>query len=59
MVRVELPSGVPDVVDTVRTELIPGVIEAGLNDAVAPVGRPAALRLIVPVKPLSALALTV
>jgi hypothetical protein len=54
IVRFELPPGVVAEVVTVSVELPLPVIEAGLNDAVAPVGKPLALKLTVPVKPFTA-----
>jgi len=58
--RVELPAGVLPLVVTVRVELAPGAMEAGLNEAWAPVGRPlVTLRLTVPVNPFTAAAFTV
>jgi hypothetical protein len=58
-VMVELPTAMPDVVVIVSVELAPGAIEGALKDAVAPVGRPLALKVIEPVKPFNAPALTV
>lgn len=54
-----LPSATPEVVVTVSVEAVPGVMEAGLKDAVAPEGKPLAERFTEPVKPLSAETLTV
>jgi hypothetical protein len=48
-VRVEVPAGVLAAVVTVMVELPERVTEAGLKDALAPVGKPVAARLIVPV----------
>jgi hypothetical protein len=59
IVTVEPPAGVVVAVVTVRVEVVPGVIEAGLNDAVAPVGNPLADKLTEPLKAFSAAALTV
>jgi len=59
MVIVGLPIGVLDVVVIVRVEVVPGVMGVGLNEGVAPVGRPEALRLTEPLKPFKALTLTV
>src|ERR1700676_1679756 len=58
-VSVKLPKGVLVFVVTVRVELAPAATEVGLNEAVAPVGRPLALKLSEPLKPLTALVLTV
>ena len=58
MVRVEVPVPAPAVV-TVSVEAPEPVTEVGLNEAVAPAGNPLAVRLTVPVKPLSALTFTV
>jgi hypothetical protein len=43
----------------VRVELAPAPIDVGLNEAVAPAGKPVTLKLMVPLKPLTAPALTV
>ena len=59
IVTVELPVGVPDVVVTVIVELPEVVMEAGVKDAVAPEGRPFALRVTAPVNPLRAPTFTV
>jgi hypothetical protein len=59
IVTVELPVGVPDVVVTVIVELPEVVMEAGENDAVAPEGKPFALRVTAPVNPLTAPTFTV
>jgi len=56
---VELPMGVLPWVVTVRVELAPGAIEVGLNEGLAPLGRPLAERLTVPVNPFTAPTLTV
>ena len=57
MVIVELPVGVLPVVVIVNAEVIPGVIDVGLNEAVvAPPGNPLAVKATVPVKPFRALA---
>ena len=57
MLIVLFPSGVPAVVATVKVDVFEVasviLIVAGLKVAVAPVGRPVALRLTVPVKPAS------
>ena len=51
MVRVEVPAGVvPDVV-IVRVELPDPDTDAGLNDPVAPVGRPVTPKFTLPVNP--------
>jgi hypothetical protein len=59
MVNVELPVGVVDVVVTVRVESVAEVIEAGLNEDVAPVGNPLTLKLTEPLNAFSAAALSV
>ena len=59
MVSVKLPKGVLADVATVRVELAPAATEGGLNEAVAPVGSPLALKLTEPLKPLMALVFTV
>ena len=59
MVSVKLPRGVLVVVAMVRAELAPAVTDVGLNEAVAPVGSPLALKLMEPLKPLIAFVLTV
>jgi hypothetical protein len=59
IVNVGLPGGVLVVVVIVSVELAPGVIEVGLNEAIAPVGRPLAFKLTEPVKPLTAATLAV
>jgi hypothetical protein len=53
-VNVELPAGVLPVVVIVSVDVPDVVTEAGLNDAVAPVGSPLALRFTVPVNPFNA-----
>jgi hypothetical protein len=58
-VIVEVPSGVVGAVLTVSVELLPAVTEAGLKLAVAPAGRPLALRLTVPAEPAVTPVLTV
>jgi hypothetical protein len=58
IVTVELPVGVPEIVVTVIVELPDVVIEAGENEAVAPDGKPLALRVTGPVNPLSAATFT-
>jgi hypothetical protein len=55
MVRAALPIGVLKVVVTVAVALPPAATETGLKDA--PAGNPLAVKLIEPVKPLSALVL--
>jgi hypothetical protein len=50
---------VVEIVVTVSVELVPGVIEAGLKEDVAPVGNPLTLKLTEPLKAFSAAALTV
>jgi len=59
IVTVELPVGVPDAVVTVMVELPDVVIEAGEKEAVVPDGKPLALRVTGPVKPLTAATFTV
>jgi hypothetical protein len=59
IVIVGFPGGVLVVVVTVSAEFTPGVIELGLNEAIAPAGNPLALKLTEPVKPLRAAAVTV
>jgi hypothetical protein len=60
MVRVGLPTGVLPFVVTVSVELTPGVIEVGLNEAIAPIGSPlVTLRFTAPVKPFTAVVLTI
>jgi hypothetical protein len=53
-VRVELPVGVVFAVVTVTVDGPEPVTEDGLNDAVAPVGRPLAVKVTTPVKPFCA-----
>ena len=59
IVTVELPVGVTDVVVTVIVELPDVVIEAGEKEAVAPDGKPLALKVTGPVNPLTAATFTV
>jgi hypothetical protein len=59
IVSVGLPAGVFPAVIIVKIELPGALREAGANVAVAPVGRPLALRLTDPVNPLMAPTLTV
>jgi hypothetical protein len=59
IVSVGLPVGVVAAVVTVRVELAPPAIDVGLNEAVAPVGRPLTLRLTEPLNPFSAPTFTV
>ena len=59
IVTVELPVGVPDAVVTVIVELPDVVIEAGEKEAVAPDGKPLALKVTGPVNPLTAATFTV
>ncbi len=59
IVSVGLPVGVLLVVVTVSVEDPDPLTDVGENDAVAPLGRPLALRLTVPVNPFSAPTLTV
>jgi hypothetical protein len=58
IVRVELPVGVLLAVVIVSVELLPTLTDVGLNVPVALAGRPLTLKLIVPVKPFTALVLT-
>jgi len=58
-VKVEVPPGVAPVVLTVRVEVPVPAMVAGVNDDVVPLGRPAMLSGTLPVKPLSAVAVTV
>ena len=55
MLIVELPNGVPALVIIVRVDVLEfasvRLIVAGANDALAPDGRPLALRFTAPVKP--------
>jgi hypothetical protein len=53
-VKVKVPAGVDAAVVTVSVDEPLPVIEVGLNAAVAPVGKPLALKLTTPVKPLRA-----
>jgi len=48
---VALPNGVFAVVVTVRVELEPAAVNAGLNDAFAPAGRPVAVKFADPLNP--------
>lgn len=59
IVTVELPVGVPEAVVTVIVEVPDVVMEAGEKEAVAPAGRPDALRVTALVKPASAPTVTV
>jgi hypothetical protein len=59
IVSVELPGGVLPVVVIVRVDAPEPVTDAGLNEAVAPVGKPLALRFTVDVKPFRAPTVTV
>jgi hypothetical protein len=54
IVSVEVPAGVAPVVLTVSVDVPAPVTDAGLNEAVAPAGRPLAARFTVPEKPLDA-----
>ena len=58
-VSIELPTGVLVIVSTVKVELAPGPIETGLNDAVAPDGKPLAVKFTDPPNPLMAVTLMV
>jgi hypothetical protein len=59
IVNVELPIGVLPVVVMVSVEEPELVTDAGLNEAVAPVGNPLELRFTVPVNPFNAAIVTV
>ena len=59
MVRVKLPAGVLLAVAIVSAELLPALTEVGLNVPMALAGRPLTLRVTVPVKPATAVVLTV
>ena len=59
MVSVDVPAGVALPAVIVSVELVPALIEVGLNKAVAPVGRPLTLKLTDPVNPFRAPTLTV
>ena len=59
MVRVKLPVGVLEAVAIVSPELLPALTEEGLNVPVALAGRPLTLRVTEPVKPATAVVLTV
>ena len=59
MVNVGSPTGVDEVVATVRVLEPAPVIEDGTKRSVAPLGRPLALKAIDPLKPLSAVVVTV
>lgn len=59
-VNVEFAPGVDDVVVTVMVEVpAPPVMVAGLNEAVAPAGRPLTAGVTVPVNPFCAATVTV
>jgi len=59
-VSVELAAGVAEVVVTVMVEVpAPPVMVAGLNEAVAPAGKPLTVGVTVPVNPLTAATVTV
>jgi hypothetical protein len=58
IVKVELPVGVVLAVVIVSVELPPTLTEVGVNVPVALAGRPLTVKLIVPVKPFTALVLT-
>ena len=58
-VSVEFAPGVADVVVTVMVEVPAPVMVAGLNDAVAPVGKPATVGVTVPLNPFTAVVVTV
>ena len=57
--RFTVPAAIFAAVATVIVELPDPLIDAGLNDAVAPEGRPLALRFTMPLKPLTAEVVTV
>ena len=54
-----MPAGVEPEVDTVTVVEPEPATDPGLNDAVAPVGRPEALNVTVPLKPLVAVTVAV
>jgi hypothetical protein len=58
IVKVELPVGVLLAVVIVSVALPPTLTDVGLNVPVALAGRPLTLKLIVPVKPFTAVVLT-
>ena len=57
IVSVKLPVGVLAAVVTVSVELVPAVIDVGLNEEIAPVGKPLALSATLLPKPFRALTL--
>jgi hypothetical protein len=57
--KIEFPAGVFGAVLTERAEFNPGVIVAGLREAVAPAGSPLTLRFTNPLNPFMAPMLTV
>jgi hypothetical protein len=59
IVTVDVPVGVLPAVATIKVDVLPGLIEAGLKVAVAPLGKPLALKVRVPLKPLRAVVFTV
>src|SRR5579859_2339834 len=59
IVSVEFPTGVPEVVCTVSVEEPAPAIGFGLKVAVAPTGNPLTVRLTLPLKPLTAVVVTV
>ena len=58
IVNIWLPIGVLVVVVTVKVELDPGLIEAGLNDAVASAGRPLVVKSTDPLNPFKPVSVT-
>jgi hypothetical protein len=58
-VIVAFPAGVLPLVVIVRVEVPEVVTDAGENEAAAPVGKPVAAKLTIPVKPFSAPIVTV
>ena len=57
--RFTVPAAMFAAVATVMVELPDPLIDAGVNDAVAPDGSPLAVKFTVPEKPLTALVVTV
>ena len=51
MVNLNVPAGVPLVVETVKTEFPPPVIEGGLKVPVVPAGKPLTLKVTTPLNP--------
>lgn len=59
MVSVKVPSAVPELVVTLMVLPDPPLIGFGLNEALAPEGRPLTLRVTLPVKAPTAVTVTV